>query len=293
MNSVNKEIAVIIPTFNRKAAVLSILRDLGNQVTNHILQVYLVVDGSTDGTIDEVRNTYKRTEIVETDGDFWYTKSINLGFDTASKKGYDFYLTLNDDCVLPNDYIEKLMNSYTNVQQGSIVGSICFSVEAPKKLVFAGVKNIIWWRYKEIPYYSKGVVVDEDTFKGTHPSASLPGRGILIPHNTLQKVGFFNDYFVQYYSDTEFILRAKSLDVEVYISWDAKVYTFLAETGKGSFYMDEGLLEFSKNFFNQYSRIYLPFISKVISMYGVKSLMPLTVLIKILGCYKNYFRKRG
>lgn len=286
-------VAAVIPTFNRKKELTELLDQIEKQQSAAI-QIWpiIAVDGSTDGTLEILKSsTYKNLHFVEGPGDWWYTKSINQGFSEAIRHDPDFILTLNDDCILDENYFESLLKSYDKLEiPNAIIGSTSFSVEEPIRLIFAGIKNIQWWRYKVKYYYPKNSIMNPESISGLHESHSLPGRGILIPTSTLQTVGFFNESFVQYYSDSEFIFRARKMGIPVYVNHESRLYTYLSKTGQGSVYNREPLMTFLKNFINPYSRNYINNIVKIIWMYGNKPLLPFTLVLKIMGHLKNYIR---
>ena len=67
-------LAVIMACHNRREHTLSCLKALKQQSVNGkvVVDVYLLDDGSTDGTSAAVKNTFPNVHIVEGDGNlFW------------------------------------------------------------------------------------------------------------------------------------------------------------------------------------------------------------------------------
>jgi GT2 family glycosyltransferase len=287
---IQKTILFIIPTFNRKNDVLNILEDIKRQKTIHKINITLVIDGSTDGTEQAVIKKYPDINIINGEGEWWYTKTMNQGFQYAIKTKPDFIITMNDDCRIKEDYVHSLLGAYNMINgERKIVGSMSFSIEEPQRIIFSGVKDIVWWRYK-VKYYIKKNTKITQKYSGIYKSISLPGRGILIPYEIIRDIGIFDERFIQYYSDSEFIFRARKNGIGTYISWDSIVYTYLSKTGKGSIYAKESFFLFLKNFFNTHSRNNIFNIIRIINMYGIIWLLPLTITIKILGHIKNYLK---
>lgn len=280
-------IAIVIPTHNRQEELSDILDDLDKQELEKVqLSKIIVVDGSTDGTL-EMLKFRKGVSVIKGEGDLWYTRSMNLGFRAAIDAGNDFVITLNDDCKVDSDFVSQLLRAYGSKREKCIMGSMSFSIEPPQQVIFAGISKIDWWRYKVHYYIPQGNVPDR-TLTGIRTSKSLPGRGILIPIDIFKAIGLFDERFVQYYSDSEFVFRCQKNGFPAYISYDSKVYTYLSKTGQGSIHSKESLIKFVRNFGNVYARNYLPNISRVIWMYGIKPLWPFTMLVKILGHLKAY-----
>src|ERR1035438_10494703 len=164
-------IVAIIPTFNRKNHLKDILNDLYNQeLNNYTMEIIVIVDGSTDGTLEMLKTEYPDVNIIQGNGNWWYTKSMNEGFKFGLKLKADFFLTLNDDITINSEYIKILLNDYGLLESKSILGSISFTNTLPYKVTFPGVKKIINWRLKEIPYIKKFSVVNPDKLSGIFPS---------------------------------------------------------------------------------------------------------------------------
>ena len=78
-NPINK-LSVIIPTYNRKNYLSSLLAQLKKQVLSNVeMSIIAVVDGSTDGTPEMLGSKFPEVSIVHGNGQWWWTKSINEG----------------------------------------------------------------------------------------------------------------------------------------------------------------------------------------------------------------------
>lgn len=110
------KIAVLMTCHNRKETTLRCLRSLPSDV-----DVFLVDDGSTDGTREEVgvlsgsgRNECDsgRIHLVEGDGTLFWAKGMELAWKKAVEAGdWDGYLWLNDDVELDADAVSKVEKS--------------------------------------------------------------------------------------------------------------------------------------------------------------------------------------
>ena len=127
-NKIHK-VAVLLTCFNRKQKTLKCLEQLfENLITNFVeLNVFLVDDGSTDGTSNEVRKHFPQVSIIKGSGDLYWNHGMRLAWETASKKeAYDFFLWLNDDTYLFRDAISTVLEVYESLEQEAIiVGATC------------------------------------------------------------------------------------------------------------------------------------------------------------------------
>ena len=128
-----KKIIAIIPTFNRYKELANLLLMLGNMniPKGYGLDIVVVVDGSTDGTWESLDTDFPFAHKIYGNGTWWYTRSINEGMKYAEHLAPDLILTLNDDIILPRNYLVHIVNAYAEKREECIVGSISFTHDLP------------------------------------------------------------------------------------------------------------------------------------------------------------------
>ncbi len=286
------KISVIIPTFNRCLFLKKIGQCIQQQLLppNISLEVIIVVDGSTDGTIEMLQNEFPNYHIILGNGNWWWTKCMNEGFKKASTLSVDFVLVLNDDTEIKPEYISTLWEDYQTLPKDSILGSASISIE-PKDLIdSAGTKNLNFWLMKAIPYLPNLTPLFQE-FKGVHPTWTMNGRGSLFPINIFEKIGMYDEKLLQYGSDDEFAIRARKFGLPVYISWNARVYNHLMMTSEGTAFRKDSFWKFVKSFFNPYSVNSIKKSSYIYWKHGIKVLIPIFIIFVFLGTTKAYFFK--
>lgn len=126
------QIAVLITCHNRKEKTLSCLDYLYaaiNKVNRCLFHVFLVDDGSTDGTGEIVGIHFPQVTVIKGNGNLFWNGGMRLAWETAKEiKDYDYYLWLNDDTFLDNNAIIELLECHEealirNSQSSIIVGS--------------------------------------------------------------------------------------------------------------------------------------------------------------------------
>jgi GT2 family glycosyltransferase len=95
-------IAALITCHNRRDKTMACLRRLFDQAlpAETALSVFLVDDGSTDGTSGCVRGAYPAVHIIPADGKLYWSDGMRLAWKQASKTDPDAYFWLNDDTAL-------------------------------------------------------------------------------------------------------------------------------------------------------------------------------------------------
>lgn len=249
-----RKLAIVIPTYNRKELVIQVLELLEKQAVKGIdLSTIVVVDGSSDGTQSTIRSDFPGVTMIEGDGNWWWTRSVNEGCKQAVKNGVDAVLLLNDDVQLANDYLETLLKSVEQ-EPGAIIGSLNIVKEKEERIFFSGAAKFQWWTGKLLRYhpflapYSKNL-------SGLHQSVVLPGRGVLIPTEVFKKIGYFDEKALpQYKADYEFVLRANKNNIKTLISWESVIFVNVKTTGKGSTFTRQSCFTFFASLFKKNSR---------------------------------------
>lgn len=248
-------IVVIIPTYNRRDYLRRLLSTLYLQ-TNTLIDIIIVVivDGSTDGTIEMLEENYSEVKIVKGDGNWWFTKCINEGFKYGYKLSPDYFLLLNDDVEINATYVESLYKSFKSLNAtNAILGSVSRSVTEKQKIIFAGVKTYHKYLGKYKHYFKPGYLVDVKGMYGTHKSVELTARGTLIPVEVVKILDGYDERFVQYGSDTDFCFSAVKQNINVYISFDNYILCHEQLTSDGSRFKNPSFKEFFKSLFSIYS----------------------------------------
>jgi GT2 family glycosyltransferase len=289
MNSPIK-IGAVIPTFNRARSLRTILTCLQAQrpgAREFTVIPIVVVDGSTDGTLEMLATEYPAATIVHGDGNWWYTRSVNEGIKKARELNCDYILTLNDDLTFSPDYIDTIVADHLTAGPDSIIGSISLSATTPRLITFSGVSRVTR-TLKEYNYLPKFCTVSEDNLSGVKASVVLSGRGILYPISIFDRFGLYDERLVQYSSETDFTYTASCNGIPVLISYNARVYENVQLTSAGAVYNNPSLRTLFRSFRNKYS-INSWYKTRY---YAIKHRGPVTgsliALMRMAGVLKNF-----
>lgn len=211
------KVFVLAPIHNRKKTTLKFLRSFSNQ-TYPDYQIVIVDDGSVDGSSEAILSEFPKTIILKGDGNLWWTGSMNRGlkYILSIAKNNDYVLAINDDVIVKNNYIGKLVSA-SEENDNAIVGSIYKNNENEDIIYDSGVK-INWktYQYYQVRYNKeKKFIEDVDT---------LATRGVLIPIVIFKKLGFFDRRLRHYAADYEYFFRARKTGCKLILSYDAIVY---------------------------------------------------------------------
>ncbi len=199
-------IAVIMTCFNRREKTLASLSAFFNQKLppNVVLRVYLVDDGSTDGTSEAVRQSYPTVKLIEGNGSLFWNGGMRRAFAEAIASDPEFYLWLNDDTVLYPDAIAKAISTYQLLQaQGELPSVVIGSTCDPQThlLTYGGMVQKNWWH----PLKFHLLQPNEEPQR----CDTMNGNFVLIPREIAKRVGNLDPNFVHSTGDMDYGLRVK------------------------------------------------------------------------------------
>ena len=205
-------LAVLMTCHNRREKTIKCLKALFDQVDiNSIrIKVFLVDDGSTDKTSEEVINLFPEVVTIQGNGNLFWARGVALAWKESlkSKEIFDYYLWLNDDTFLYNTAIKQLLD--TQIDKNDIVtGSVC---DPDTKLRSYG--GTIFTNRFLTPFKYEIVDINGKPQK----IATFNGNVVLIPHSVYDKIGIIDNYFEHAYADVEYSLRAAKHDIQILLT---------------------------------------------------------------------------
>src|SRR6266480_1904244 len=103
-------VAVLMTCFNRREKTIAALTALREATTKAIeYRVFLVDDGSTDGTSKIVLDEFPEAKVIEGTGELYWNRGMRLAWCHALEANPAFYLWLNDDMILREGSVAKLV----------------------------------------------------------------------------------------------------------------------------------------------------------------------------------------
>ncbi|SMC62878.1 glycosyltransferase family 2 protein [Cellulophaga tyrosinoxydans] len=200
-----KFVAVLLTCHNRREKTLSCLNSLyaATLPANHLLTIFLVDDGSNDGTAAAVTKEFPEVRILQGNGELYWNRGMHLAWQTAQEAAdFDFYLWLNDDVKIKPNGIEVLLNNHENYPNSIIAGVMASEVDG--KITYGGFdKN------------EKQIVFDA---KEPLPCFYINGNMVLVPKIVKDKTGILDPMFPHATGDFEYGLRARKNGFETRIS---------------------------------------------------------------------------
>jgi GT2 family glycosyltransferase len=187
-------IAVLMTCFNRREKTIICLENLfkNKLPKNYKFEVFLVDDGSTDGTSETVKENFPQVNIIQGNGNLYWNQGMRLAWDNASNTNdFDFYIWLNDDVQLFSSSLKDLISA--SEQKGKAIISGVMKSQKTNNISYGGRNK-------------KGdlIVPNGDIQK----ACIFNGNFVCIPKNVFLKVGNLDSLFIHSIGDFDYGLRA-------------------------------------------------------------------------------------
>lgn len=155
-----------------------------------------------------------------------FAAGVNIGIKYALLKKADYILLLNNDTIVEEDFLSKLIAKSLKENIGILAPAIKFHKSGKVVYDLGGKLNVLFGRttHNEVDKLdgNKLQVVDY-----------VSGCCMLIKRQVLEKVGFFDERFFLYYEDVDFCLRAKKAGFKTYVLPSVSVYHKLSKSVGG------------------------------------------------------------
>ena len=199
MKNTNKNIAVLITCHNRKLKTLECLTALYNATLpkNHTMNVFLVDDGCSDGTVLAINKRFPKVNIVKGTGHLYWNQGMRLAWQTAvNSKDYDYFLWLNNDTNIKSGALIEVfdccnLNLKNKIKEAIVVGA-CMNSDSNKIFSYGLRKDKI----KLVP---NGLIQNGNMINGNF---------VLVSKSIFDKLGFLSDDFTHGMGDIDYGLRA-------------------------------------------------------------------------------------
>lgn len=200
----NPSISVIIPTYNRAKMVCDCVRSV--LATGYPkLEVIVVDDCSPDDTHDRIAAEFgERVVYLRNERNSFQAVSRNRG---AAKAKGDYLFFLDDDNIVHNDVFSEILKVFDANPDAGLVAPMAIH-QRP------GQENLVWslgsffnrWTsrpcdlYPNLPADRLPGVAGNNTY---YPTSYYP-NGFVVPRSVYDKVGGFEESFVQIFEESDF-----------------------------------------------------------------------------------------
>ena len=227
MSELQPKITIIVPCHNGWHFTSECIQSIYNSSYSNF-NIVVINDGSTDETSSHLSKQFPKVIEIKGDGNLWWAKSMNLGFNWALIHNSDYVLILNNDVIIEKSTIKNLVDTALHYPN-SIVGSFVYDLHNQKQIWSAG--GMMKWPWPGEIQLSISEI-DNIKYKSIWEVDWTPGMGTLVSTSMLEELNFYDSINMpQYLADVDLCLRAKKKGFSILINSECILYNNIKNTG--------------------------------------------------------------
>ncbi len=197
------QVKIIILNWNGKKDTLECLASVMSMDYKNY-DVIVVDNGSTDGSVDAIRECYPDVKIIENGKNIGYAAGNNAGIYRALEDKVDYVFILNNDVIVDPNLLTKLVDVSELDGEIGIVGPANYYYDKPdilwsmgaslsrkgdvdNKIIGQGELGLLWNHIQEVD--------------------SIVGSAILVKKEVFSKVGVFDERYFLCHEEYDFSAR--------------------------------------------------------------------------------------
>lgn len=211
------DLSAIIVNWNTRQLVLESLQSLYRATGDFSMEVFVVDNGSTDGSVEAIRTAFPRVILVENTKNIGFARANNAALHRARGK---YFLLLNTDVILQGDAVAALLEFMEKTPQAGIVGAQLLNPDGSEQnsfdnfptLLSEGINKSLLRMFFPNRFPSKRL-----SFSSPAAVESVIGACMMVRKDAVDEVGPMDgDYFL-FMEETDWCFRMRERGWKVYL----------------------------------------------------------------------------
>jgi len=226
------DLSVIIVNWNTKDLLCQCLDSLTQTLKKMDTEIFVVDNGSTDGSVAAIREKFPRVRLVE--------NRVNLGFARANNRAIslssgEYLLLLNPDTKVKDEAISQMLSFMNAHAKAGLVGGQLFNADGSKQNSIANFpslatelfnKSLLRWLFPE-KFPGK-----ERDYPGPVEVDSVIGACMLVRRETVDQVGLLDEGYFLFLEETDWCYRIKKAGWKIYHIPQAEIFHFQGKSAE-------------------------------------------------------------
>ncbi|VYT78770.1 glycosyltransferase [Clostridium tertium] len=222
------KISIILLNYNNEEDTLECVNSI--KKNSKLINEIIVVDNNSSEeskkVLKENKNNYKLILNKENNG---FAAGNNIGIKYAIDRLDEYILLLNNDTIIEDDCIEKLVDCMESDSSIGIVSSRIMYYDNPDKIWYCG-GTIDWKKYIAIhsnmgkKYKQEGSIIDTEF---------ISGCCMLVRREVFEKVGLLPEEYFMYYEDVDFCKMVLDANYKLKVCTDSVIYHKVSSSSGG------------------------------------------------------------
>jgi len=215
------KIFVILLNWNGKKDTLECLASL-QKIKTPRFQTVIADNGSTDGSVNDLRQAYPQIPIIETGANLGFAGGNNVAIEWALTKHADWIFLLNNDTTVDPNVLSALLEAADTDLKPKILGAKIYRYHDPHRIDHLGGK----WNGKiaEFESSSSGQIDDDISYETMEKVDYACGAALFIHRSVFETIGLLEPRFFLFWEETDFCRRAQRAGFDTWTAPKAKIW---------------------------------------------------------------------
>lgn len=220
------DISVVIINWNTKELVLQCIRSVYDTISGLDVEIWMVDNGSSDGSVEAVKETFPAVRIIENGENLGFAKANNRALAKISGK---YALLLNSDAVLTPGAVAALFNFMERTPEAGMTCGQLLNEDGSLQNSFANFPTLASLLVNEsalrliAPHRYKS-----KTFSASGPTEIESGIGacLMVRKAAMETVGLMDERYFFFLEETDWALCMRRAGWKSFFVPGARIYHF-------------------------------------------------------------------
>lgn len=214
------KVFIIILNYNTINDTLECIKSLKNiHYSNY--EIVVVDNSEAIDCYNSLKLKFSEYKIIRADQNLGYANGNNIGIKYALDNGADYICVLNNDVVVEEDFLSKIVKVLNANKCVGIAGPCICEYKDKSKVQCAGANISLYTGLTK--RIGMGVTYDNSN-KGNSTVDFLGGACFVCKREVFEKIGLIPENYFLFFEETEFCIRAQKNGYKLLCVYESKVY---------------------------------------------------------------------
>lgn len=214
------KVFIVILNYNTINDTLECITSLKSiDYTNY--EIVVVDNSETMDCYNLLKDKFNEYKIIRTDKNLGYANGNNIGIKYALDNGADYICVLNNDVVVEENFLSKIVGVLNKNKDVGIAGPCICEYKDRSKVQCAGATISLYTGLTK--RVAKGMSYNNNN-KENMAVDFLGGACFVCKRQVLEKIGLIPENYFLFFEETEFCIRAQKAGYKLLCVYESKVY---------------------------------------------------------------------
>ena len=225
-------LSIVVVNWNGRAYLLQCLRSVFGMLHGLEMEVFVVDNGSQDGSVAAVRETFPKVSLIENDRNLGFAKANNQALEQARGR---YLLLLNPDTVLKEGAIERLIEFMDGHGKVALVGPQLLHPDGSRQNSIANFPSLATELLNK-PFlrflFPGRFPGKEQRYSEPIEVESVIGACMLVRWEAANQVGLLDDDYFLFFEETDWCYRMRKAGWKVCHHPLSEIYHMQGQSAK-------------------------------------------------------------